>query len=82
MVKLVLVARVYKPSKLENVGPLFYYQGPRMVAQEGPRMAAPFEVPGDKIQDQNFQVYGVYRPLGPKQALPHPITIQNMRFDR
>ena len=29
-----------------------------------------------------FLVWGVYRPLRPKSAIPHPITIQNMRFER
>ena len=39
---------------------------------------------GNKIQEIiSFpQVLGDYRPLQPKRALPHPITIQNMRFDR
>ena len=27
-------------------------------------------------------VLGVYRPLRPKSAIPHPITIQNMRFEQ
>ena len=61
-------------------------------AIQGPS-ALPFEVlwrcysrsqvktPGDRIQDQDFQVSGVYRPLRTKRALPHPIAIQNMRFD-
>ena len=60
--------------------------------------AAPLEVPwrrpsrsevrqplisqGDKLWDQNFQVYVVSRPLRPKRAIPHPITMQNMRFRR
>ena len=39
-------------------------------------------VPGDKIKNQNFWVWGVYRPLRPKSAIPHPITIENMRFER
>ena len=37
---------------------------------------------GDKFWDQNFQVSVVFRPLRPKRAIPHPITIQNMRFRR
>ena len=41
MVKLVLVGGVYKPPKLENVGPGFYPQGPPMAAKVEPRMAAP-----------------------------------------
>ena len=61
-------------------------------AIQGPS-ALPFEVlwrcysrsqvktPGDRIQDQDFQVSGVYRPLRTKRALAHPIAIQNMRFD-
>ena len=40
VVKLVLVGEVYKPPKLENVGPC---QG----------------LPGDKIWDQNFQIYTI-----------------------
>ena len=47
-----------------------------------------FEIPcGAAIQglwghlpDQIFQRSGVYRPLQPKRAIPHPITIQNMSF--
>jgi len=27
-------------------------------------------------------VWGIYRPLRPKSAISHPITIQNMRFER
>ena len=38
------------------------------------------ETPGDKFWDQNFQVSVVFRLLRPKRAIPHPITIQNMRF--
>ena len=37
------------------------------------------EVPGDKIKTRFF---GVYRPRRPKSAIPHPITIHNMRFER
>ena len=37
---------------------------------------------GDKFWDRNFQVSVVFRPLRPKRAIPHPITIQNMRFRR
>ena len=40
------------------------------------------EVPRDKIDTQKCSVSGVYRPLRPKSAIPHPITIQNMRFDQ
>ena len=40
------------------------------------------KTPGDKFWDQNFQVSVVFRPLRPKRAIPHPITIQNMRFRR
>ena len=45
-------------------------------------MAPRVEVPGYKIKFQQFWVLGVYRPLRPKSAIPHPITIQNMRFER
>ena len=38
------------------------------------------ETPGDKFWDQNFQVLVIFRPLRPKRAIPHPTTIQNMRF--
>ena len=34
------------------------------------------------LWDQNFQVSVVFRPFRPKRAIPHPITIQNMRFRR
>ena len=34
------------------------------------------QVPRDQILNQNFWVWGVYRPK------PHPITFQNMRFKR
>ena len=40
------------------------------------------EVPGDKIKNQKIWVWGVYRPLRAKSAIPHPITIQNMRSDQ
>ena len=40
------------------------------------------KTPGDKFWDQNFQVSVVFRPLRLKRAIPHPITIQNMRFRR
>ena len=40
------------------------------------------QVPGDKMKTQKCWVLGVYRPLRPKSAIPHPITIQNMRFER
>ena len=39
-------------------------------------------VPGGKIKKQKFWVWGVYRPLQTKSAIPHPITIQNMRSDQ
>ena len=29
-----------------------------------------------------FCVWGVHRPVRPKSATPHPISIQNMRFER
>ena len=44
--------------------------------------AMPLEVSGDKLWDQTFQVWVVFRPLQPKRAIPHPITIQNMRLIR
>ena len=56
-------------------------RGPSAPSFEIP-CAPSFEVPGKKILDQNCQVLGVYRPLRPKRAIPHPITIQNMRFER
>ena len=56
-------------------------QGP--LRRESRSHVAPrVEVPGDKIKTQKFWVWGVYRPLRPKSAIPHPITIQNMRFER
>ena len=45
-------------------------------------MAPWVEVPGDKIKTQKNWVWGVYRPLRPKSAIPHPITTQNMRSDQ
>ena len=51
---------------------------PRLETPGAPRL----KTPGDKIWDQNFQVSVVFRPLRPKRAIPHPITIQNMRFRR
>ena len=40
------------------------------------------EVPGDKIKTQKCWGLAVYRPLRTKSAIPHPITIQNMRFEQ
>ena len=37
---------------------------------------------GDKIKTQKFGIWGVYRALLPKSAIPHLITIQNMSPDR
>ena len=61
--------------------PLKFYNLDLEVCPQGP-CAPSFEVPGYKLWDHNCQVLGVYRPLRPKQAIPHPISIQNMRFDR
>ena len=44
----------------------------------GPWLAAA----ADKIKIQKNWVWGVYRPLRPKSAIPHPITTQNMRSDQ
>ena len=46
------------------------------------RGAAPLEVPGGQTLRPNFQVEVAFRQLQPKRAIPHPITIQNMRFRR
>ena len=43
-------------------------------------IALPFEVPGDKLLDQNCQVYVVYSPLRPKRAILNPMAIQNMIY--
>ena len=40
------------------------------------------KIPGDKIETHIFLVWGVYRPLRPKSAIAHPITIQNIRYER
>ena len=37
---------------------------------------------GDKLWEQNFQVWVVFRLLRPKRAIPHPITMLDMRFRR
>ena len=51
--------------------------------RESRSLVAPrVEVPGDKIKTQKCWVLAVYRPLRPKSAIPHPITIQNMRFEQ
>ena len=58
--------------------------------RRGPRLAAPRDLnwrresrsPGDKIKTQKSWVWGVFRPLRAKSSIPHPITIQNMRYGR
>ena len=44
--------------------------------------AGRLEVPGNKLWNQNFQFYVFFWPFQPKRPLPHPISIQNMRFGR
>ena len=44
-------------------------------------LAPQVEVQGAASRDP-WGVWGVYRPYRPKSAVPHPITIQNMRFER
>ena len=43
-----------------------------------PLPAPRVEVPEEKMKTQKCWVLGVYRPLQPKSAIPHPITIQNL----
>ena len=75
------------------MGPWLKSMAPRVevpcAASRGPlrresrSLVAPrVEVPGDKMKTQKCWVLGVYRPLRPKSAIPHPITTQNMRFER
>ena len=51
--------------------------------RESRSLVAPrVEVPGDKMKTQKLWFLAVYRPLQTKSAIPHPITFQNMRFER
>ena len=73
-----------RPSKPHGAAPRNPCAAPRnpmapcLETPGAPRL----KTPGDKFWDQNFQVSVVFRPLRPKRAIPHPITIQNMRFRR
>ena len=73
-----------RPSKPHGAAPRNPCAAPRnpmapcLETPGAPRL----KTPGDKNWDQNFQVWVVFRPLRPKRAIPHPISIQNMRFRR
>ena len=68
-----------KPHRAAPRNPCAAPRNPMVLCLETPATQR-LKIPGDKFWDQNFQVSVVFRPLWPKQAIPHPITIQNMRF--
>ena len=61
--------------------PLIWVKVPWRRESRSP-VAPRVEVPGDKMKTQKCWVLAVYRPLRTKSAIPHPITIQNMRFEQ
>ena len=66
-----------KPHSAVPRNPCAAPRNPMVLCLETPG-APRLKTPGDKFWDQNFQVSVVFRPLRPKRAIPHPITIQNM----
>ena len=77
---MVLLVWVWDICKLQNLTILILDFVPRDL--EWQRTVCPGPGPLGTNFQTKILTLGVYRPLQPKPGIPHPITIQTMKFDR